>query len=572
MNLLIILLAIAFLVATVASQKKVFTLPGDPLWPTRSQIQNFASAITGHVLIRGDAAYVPPTTWNSRAGQPSPLLVVTPKSPEDISTSLKFAHTHLLRVSVLSTGFHQDMRNTADDSVHINMATFNHRRVDLTAQTLTVGPAQPFIDMLDFVAEATGKKLVALSGSEPGVGPAGWVLGGGHGKLTRLYGLGVDALISVDMVTGNGTLLTASESSHQELFRAVRGGGGPAFGIIHSLTFKLFPDPGPVTLFTGFFPPTEPFSSSWQTWMSTAPNNAGSYALSGYDASTSRPFMDVLAFCFGNPKDCVETLAPLAETPDCVAIGDRTCKIQASAYPTYNDYAISNRGKNPGTGDSLYLVSTCVDLTSPTQIPTLMNQIAAYNPSEWFGGLLVCYFNGVLGGASSNLDVDGEKTSMSPAVRQCKVAVSCAAAWQGSLTDNAPIIRKMDILAENIIYPTGLNEWSYWNEPQHNSLRNATAWQQRYWGGSERYERLLGVKKEYDPENVLTCHHCVGSEDVLNVDPVLCPFGCKTSCSNVVVDNTCKAPTGPLEEGHRTTVREAKSCGRRKRAWAGRFK
>ena len=90
---------------------------------------------------------------------------------------------------------------------------------------------------------------MALGGADPGVGIYGWTVGGGHGHLTRLYGLGVDALISVDIILANFTIVTTSNNLNKPLFRAIRGSGGGAYGIVTSLTVKLYDNPGKVSTF-----------------------------------------------------------------------------------------------------------------------------------------------------------------------------------------------------------------------------------------------------------------------------------------------------------------------------------
>jgi hypothetical protein len=91
----------------------------------------------------------------------------------------------------------------------------------------------------------------------------------------------------------------------------------------------------------------------------------------------------------------------------------------------------------------------------------------------------------------------------------------------------------MDEWAKNQLRPQGVDGWVFWSEAQH----NLEDWQNVYWGGAENYAKLRAVKDKYDPDNVLTCHQCVGWEDVENVDPATCPAMC--SCSNAVEEDTC---------------------------------
>ncbi|KAJ5530564.1 hypothetical protein N7527_003957 [Penicillium freii] len=72
------------------------------------------------------------------------------------------------------------------------------------------------------------------------VGVAGWATGGGHGVLTGVYGMGADNIIEATVVTPNGDLVTANECQNNDLFWAIRGGGGGTFGVILSPTVNAY--------------------------------------------------------------------------------------------------------------------------------------------------------------------------------------------------------------------------------------------------------------------------------------------------------------------------------------------
>jgi len=216
-----------------------YTLPGDKNWPTLNNFTTLKSSITGKVMIRGNKDYNP-HTWNLRSNLPKPAVIIQPQNSQDIITGLKFANQFNLRVSVQSTGHHQDIRNIYDNSVHIDMSTMNAKSIDIPNRRLTLGPGNNFSQIHKYVSAQTNSKLVALSGADPGVGIYGWTVGGGHGAMTRIYGLGVDALLSIDLILANYSIVTASSTQNVELFRALRGSGGGAYGIAISLTGILF--------------------------------------------------------------------------------------------------------------------------------------------------------------------------------------------------------------------------------------------------------------------------------------------------------------------------------------------
>jgi FAD/FMN-containing dehydrogenase len=168
-----------------------YALPGDASWPTFGEFFNLKISIAGNVMFKNEHNYKP-HTWNMRTNLPKPAVIVQPKNPNDVITALKFAKQHNIRLSVQSTGHHQDTRNIFDNSIHLDMSSMNSKSIDLAKRTLTLGPGNNFTQIHTFVAMQSNRTLVAAGGADPGVGIYGWTTGGGHGYMTRLYGLGVD--------------------------------------------------------------------------------------------------------------------------------------------------------------------------------------------------------------------------------------------------------------------------------------------------------------------------------------------------------------------------------------------
>lgn len=95
----------------------------------------------------------------------------------------------------------------------------------------------------DVYEAANQKNDIVVAGSAQDVGIVGWFTGGGHGPLTSTYGMGVDNVLQVTVVTPNGELVTANECLHPDLFWAIRGGGGGTFGVITKVVMKAYPSP-----------------------------------------------------------------------------------------------------------------------------------------------------------------------------------------------------------------------------------------------------------------------------------------------------------------------------------------
>ncbi len=142
----------------------------------------------------------------------------------------------------------------------------------MSGTTATVGAGTRLIDFYHGLA---AKGRAVPGGSCPTVGIAGLTLGGGIGVTARAYGLTCDSLESLQIVTANGAVLTATASPGQysDLFWACQGGGGGNFGVVTSFTFRTAAGPEPV-LFSLSWPWSQAARvvAAWQSWAPNAPD------------------------------------------------------------------------------------------------------------------------------------------------------------------------------------------------------------------------------------------------------------------------------------------------------------
>lgn len=389
-----------------------FTLPGDSNWPTAEQFLQlrYNKSIAGKVMIRGEKDYNP-HTWNRRTNVPKPAVIIQPLKSQDIVEGLKFANQYGLRISVQSTGHHQDVRNIYDNSVHIDMSTMDSKSIDIPNRKLILGPGNNFSQIHKYVSAQTNGKLVALSGADPGVGIYGWTIGGGHGALTRLYGLGVDSLLSIDLILANYTIITASETQNKDLFRALRGSGGGAYGIGISLTVKLFDTPGPMSMFNGLYGLNNNTAEMFGQWLIDAPNQAFAYFL----PQNADQVVFITAQCFGNQSFCSPVLTKLKN--GCFKIpGLTTCEPEFEKFKSFYNYI--GEAKSDYSG----LVSfTSTALNSTNIVPALKETVTYLSKNPGTG----CSGNSVLGGVSSTIDLDQQQTTVALAMRQSLMALTC---------------------------------------------------------------------------------------------------------------------------------------------------
>jgi hypothetical protein len=168
-----------------------------------------------------------------------PALVVQPTGVADVRTAVTFAGERDLLLAVKCGGHSYSGKSTCDRGMQIDLSRFRGVRVDPVARKAWVAGGS-LLGELDHEAMAFG--LVTTAGTVSHTGIGGLTLGGGFGRVARRFGLALDNLRAVELVTADGKLLRASAEENPDLFWGVRGGGGN-FGIVTSFEFALHPMP-----------------------------------------------------------------------------------------------------------------------------------------------------------------------------------------------------------------------------------------------------------------------------------------------------------------------------------------
>lgn len=202
-----------------------------------SAVETLAASMRGALLKPGDEGYDEARTiWNAMIDR-RPALIARCTGTADIQAVVKFAAQHNLLTSVKGGGHNIAGNAVCDGGLMIDLSLLKTVRVDPTAKLAHVGPAATLGDV-DHECQAFGLALPTGINSTTGI--AGLTLGGGFGWLSRKYGMTIDALTAVDIITPDGTFRRASADENADLFWAVRGGGGN-FGVVTRFEFKLNP-------------------------------------------------------------------------------------------------------------------------------------------------------------------------------------------------------------------------------------------------------------------------------------------------------------------------------------------
>ena len=198
-------------------------------------VDALASGLRGKLLDKGTSAYDEARTiWNAMVER-HPGLAVRCAGAADVISAVRFARSHGLLVAVRGGGHNIAGNAVCEGGLLIDLSQMKSVRVDPTTQRAWVEPGVTLAE-LDKETQAFG--LAVPTGINSTTGVAGMTLGGGFGWITRKFGLTVDNLLSADVVTADGKLVRASAAESQDLFWALRGGGGN-FGVVTAFEFQL---------------------------------------------------------------------------------------------------------------------------------------------------------------------------------------------------------------------------------------------------------------------------------------------------------------------------------------------
>src|SRR5581483_10502864 len=200
-------------------------------------IQPLRSSFSGGLIEPGDNAYNDARRiWNASI-EKRPALIARCSTVADVIAAITFARENDLLTAIRGGGHNVGGRALCDDGIVIDLSRMRSVQVNASNRTVRVEGGTTLGD-LDRETHVFG--LAVPSGVVPKTGIAGLTLGGGVGWLLRKYGMTVDNLLSCQLVTAEGTVLSASASENEDLFWALRGGGGN-FGVVTSFEFRAHP-------------------------------------------------------------------------------------------------------------------------------------------------------------------------------------------------------------------------------------------------------------------------------------------------------------------------------------------
>ncbi len=436
-------------------------------------VSDLAGQLDGSLQRPGDPEYDEARTiWNAMIDR-RPALIARCVSTTDVVAAVRFAREHDMLVSVRGGGHNVAGNAVCDEGLMIDLTLMNDVDVDPKAGTVTAGGGCT-LAAIDTASHAHGLAVPAGIISATGVG--GLALGGGVGWLVRKYGMTCDNLISAEVISADGKVLTASANENDDLFWGLRGGGGN-FGIVTSFKFQAHP----VTNVIGgmIIHPRAAARDVYRFYRDFTKN--APIELTAYCACLSTPdgapVTAIIACYCGDPDSGDKVLKPLREFGSPIA--DTLALIPRIEMQTMLDSGFPYGNRN-------YWKSCFIDELTDDAIDLIVEH--ANRITSPLSAMMIEYY---YGGPSSQI---GE-TETAFAHRNAQYDLAVIGQWQDAAEDAEHMNWARDAYAALEPYSNGR---IYANLIGADQMTEETQLRAVF---GVNYERLVTLKRKYDPTN-----------------------------------------------------------------------
>jgi hypothetical protein len=284
--------------------------PADARRPTAAEWAAFARSLSGKLVRPGAAAYGQDVRlFDFRYDSHRPTGIAYCATPDDVARAIAFARRYGITPTPRAGG-HSYAGYSTSDGLVVDVTRMSTVRPPARGSAqATIGAGARLIDVYNGL-NAAGVSIPA--GSCPTVGITGLALGGGIGVMCRRYGLTLDRISSMQVVTSDSRIVTASPTTNSDLYWACRGGGGGNFGVVTSFEMETFPTEE-VTLFTLVWPweAASQVLPAWQQWTPTMPDELWSTCLLEAKPGQASPLLLVSGVFLGSTSSVAPLLARL---------------------------------------------------------------------------------------------------------------------------------------------------------------------------------------------------------------------------------------------------------------------
>ncbi len=469
---------------------EIATTSGSPAVIDEAELDELRMRMRGPLLRVGDPGYDEARVVFNGMFDRRPALILRCRGAADVMDAVQFAHRHNLLTAVRGGGHSVAGNSICDEGLVIDLSQMSGVVVDRAARVARVLGGATWADV-DRETQVFG--LATPGGIVSHTGVAGLTLGGGIGWLRNKYGLSCDNLVSADVVTADGEVLTASANENADLFWALRGGGGN-FSVVTSFEFELHPVGPTVAAVFSIYPMelTRDVLNQWREWVGSAPEEASSeIAMWTAPASPSLPssvhnreVVIASGVYAGDPQEGLQVLQPLRGFGK--PLGEIAGAIPYRSVQSAFDPFFPNTGEVIAHWKSLYLD----DLTDAA-IEIMAD--CAENRSSRSTMVFVQH----LGGAVRRVGPD--ETAF--AVRDAAFVMNFMGNWRDARETPRHVAWVREAWNRILPHSTGAVYLNFLGQEE----RDADTLVRSAFGSN--YDRLIEIKAKYDPTNLFRLNH-----------------------------------------------------------------
>lgn len=441
----------------------------------------------------------------------TPVFAIDVNSADTVAAGLRFARKHNIRLSIKNTGHDYTGKSNGQGSLELwmhhlkDISFFHYNSTGYTGPAAKAGAGTQFFEVYK---AASDHNVRVVGGYCPSVGMVGgYVQSGGHGPLAASYGLAADNTLEFEVVTVDGRHLVASPSQNSDLYWALSGGGAGTYAVVLSLTMKAHPD-GPTAGASLAFANTDPENywagiSAFQTHLLTLNNIPGLATTWGFDNQAFA--LNIATLPGGTERVMTAAFDPFISdlrNLNITPVSYNTV-LHPNFYDHYQHYTFPPFvfATNSSVGGRLIPRATV-----QTKLPELIDVFRKIStdpnyPAQRISAISINVTHDRVGNqAGSN--------AVLPAWREALYTLVIGIAYDA----DASVQELQQVQVQ-------LNEWQALFEPltpgggtyMNEATWDNVNWKRDYFGSN--YERLLEVKRKWDPEGQLWQHTSVGADE-----------------------------------------------------------
>ncbi|MFF1451722.1 FAD-binding oxidoreductase [Streptomyces sp. NPDC058274] len=456
-----------------------------------------ARDLDGALIRPGDRSWAAAhQLYNTRFDSLKPAAVAYVSHTDDIRTALSYARAHHVTVAIRNGGHSYAGWSSGNGRLVIDVSKLN--KIRSSGGSAVVGAGSKLIDVYRALA---AKGVTIPAGSCPTVGVSGLTLGGGHGVVSRAYGLTCDSLTQATLITADGKQLTANATENKDLFWALRGAGNGNFGVVTELQFKTHPAPQAVSAYMSWpWSKAAAVVKAWQEWGPDQPDEIWSSCHLA-NAAGGTPTISVAAFSlgtYGELQNAVDRLADRIGAPArSVSLKRRSYEDSMEVYAGCSSFATDAQCHLPGSTPGRSPQGALGRETYAARSDFFDRSISAAGIQT-----LLKQMSGVRGGAGSIAltALGGAVNRVSPTAtafvhRRSRMLAQYIASWQAG-TSGTTAQSWLDSAHTAMRGHASGAAYQNYTDP------TLTNWRKAYYGDAAT--RLATLKKQYDPNHFFT--------------------------------------------------------------------